>query len=130
MLVEHNSRGYEFTGGHINSNEAITVTVSREVREESRAIIDKPSFFGYKKVSPPQPIPRRDNPSLFYPFPNSYIPYYFSEATQLLENETFTDDIKSVRLATYEEALELLQPGHNHDKILNYLLDSKLINLR
>jgi len=129
VLVEHNTRGHEFTGGHVDPNEEISATVAREVREESRAIISKPQFFGYKKVSPKEPIPHRDDPSKYYPFPHSYVPYYFAEATELLENEAFTPDIKSIRLADYEEALNLLQPGHNHDKILSYLVDHGFIDV-
>jgi ADP-ribose pyrophosphatase YjhB (NUDIX family) len=127
VLVEHSSRGHEFTGGHVDPNETIANTVAREVREESRAVISEPQFFGYKKVSPPQPIAHRDNPNLFYPFPHSYVPYYFAEASEILEHEDFTSDIKSVSLANYAEALTLLQPGHNHDKILSYLVNNRLI---
>ena len=82
-----------------------------------------------KKVSPKEPIPHRDDPSKYYPFPHSYVPYYFAEATELLENEAFTPDVKSVRLVDYEEALNLLQPGHNHDKILSYLVDHGFIDV-
>lgn len=129
VLVEHGFRGYEFTGGHVDPNEEIATTVAREVREESRAVIAEPKYFGYKKVSPTHPIPHRDNPNDFYPFPHSYVPYYFADASELLENEVFTSDIKSVRLVTYEEALQLLQPGHNHEKILDYLVQNQLINI-
>jgi ADP-ribose pyrophosphatase YjhB (NUDIX family) len=130
VLVEHKSRGYEFTGGHIDLNEEIEKTVVREVREESRAVIETPQFFGYKKISPIKPIPHRDDPDRFYPFPHSYVPYYFAEASKIVENEEVTQDINSVRLATYAEAVELLQPGHNHQKILDYLVRSGLITVR
>src|SRR6185369_17452034 len=109
VLVEHNSRGYEFTGGHVDPDEDIGTTVTREVGEEARATIDHPQFFGYKKVSPLEPIPHRDKQGEFYPFPHSYVPYYFAEATSL-EDIAPAADIKSIRLATYEEALGLLQP--------------------
>lgn len=127
VLVEHSSRGHEFTGGHVDPNETITETVIREIREESRAVIDSPQFFGYKRVSPAQPIAHRDDPNKFYPFPHSYVPYYFAEASEILEDDDFTSDIKSVRLASYQDALSLLQPGHNHDKILSYLIANGLI---
>lgn len=127
ILAEHKTRGYEFTGGHIEPGESITAAVIREVREEGRAIIDAPQFFGYKKVSPSQPMPHRSIPARYYPFPHSYLPYYFSEAVSILEGTSLPEDIVSTRLASYNEALELLQPDQNHDKILDYLLMNRLI---
>jgi 8-oxo-dGTP pyrophosphatase MutT (NUDIX family) len=130
ILVEHSSRGYEFTGGHIDHDEDIAQTVSREVSEESKAIIDAPTFFGYKKVSPAEPIPLRDDPSRFYPFPHSYVPYYFARVIRFSDDVELAQDVKAVRSATYDEACKLLEPGHNHDKILSYLLDMGLISLQ
>jgi len=130
VLVKQKNRGYEFAGGHVDSNEAIIDTVIREVREESQAVIETPIFFGYKEISPEKPIPHRDKPDQFYPFPNSYIPYFYAEAQQLLKNQPLADDVESIRLTTFDEAKGLLKPGHNHDLILAYLVDSELINVR
>jgi 8-oxo-dGTP pyrophosphatase MutT (NUDIX family) len=127
VLTEHKTRGYEFTGGHIEPGESIATAAIREVREEGGAIIDAPRFFGYKKVSPSQPMPHRSVPGRYYPFPHSFVPYYFSEASGLLEGTGLPEDITSVRLASHNEALELLQPDQNHDKILNYLSTNRLI---
>lgn len=129
VLVEHHSRGYEFTGGHVDPQEKIADTVIREIREESRVVIKSSRFFGYKKVSPLKPIPHRDKPGQFYPFPHSYIPYYVADAIEILDSEEFTPDIKSVRLATYEEGLALLEPGQSHEKILNYLVAKNFIQI-
>src|SRR3972149_11794246 len=60
VLVEHNTRGHEFTGGHVDPNEEISATVAREGRGEGRAVISKPQFFGYKKGFPKETIPHRD----------------------------------------------------------------------
>ena len=129
VLVEHHSRGFEFSGGHVDPEENILDTVIREVREESRAIITNPIFFGYKQISPAEPIPHRDKPGHFYPFPHSYIHYYWAEASHLDESEPLAADVKSVRLADYEEALQLLEPGHNHDKILDFLVKNTFFKI-
>lgn len=129
VLVEHASRGYEFTGGHVDQNESILDAVVREVREEGCAVIREPRLFGYKKVSPEQPIPHRDNTGGFYPFPHSYTPYYHAEALELLDNDHMSD-IKGIRLAEYQEALSLLQPTQKHNLLLDYLMTNKLITLK
>lgn len=127
ILTEHKTRGYEFTGGHIEPGESIATAVIREAREEGGAIIDAPRFFGYKKVSPPRPMPHRSVPGRYYPFPHSYLPYYFAEASSLVKGTELPEDIASIRLVSHTEALELLQPDQNHDKILDYLVANRLI---
>jgi 8-oxo-dGTP pyrophosphatase MutT (NUDIX family) len=129
VLTEHKTRGYEFTGGHIEPGENIIAAVVREVREEGGAVIDTPRFFGYKKVSPSQPMPHRSIPDRYYPFPHSYVPYYFAEASGLLESVAMPEDIVSIRLVSHNEALKLLRSDQNHDKILDYLIANRLITV-
>lgn len=129
ILTEHKTRGYEFTGGHIESGENAITAVVREAREEGSAVINAPLFFGYKKVSPPTPVPHRDDPSRYYPFPHSYVPYYFAVATRIVEDAELPADIASIRLASYVESLELLRTDQNHDKILSHLVTNGLIVL-
>lgn len=129
VLVEHETRGYEFTGGHIEPGEDAIAAAIREAREEGGVAIKDPRFFGYKKISPPTPMKHRDDPRRYYPFPHSYVPYYFASAPHIVKDPRLPADIVSIRLASYTESLELLQADQNHDKILTYLVASKLIVL-
>lgn len=129
VLPQHVTRGFEFAGGHIDGSESVGETIIRETREEALAVIEAPILFGYKKISPIKPIPHRDTPGAFYPYPHSYIPYFYAEATELLGQEYLTPDIQGVTLVNFAEVVKLLQPGHNHDILLRYLLDNKLIEV-
>jgi 8-oxo-dGTP pyrophosphatase MutT (NUDIX family) len=129
VIVEHVSRGFELPGGHIDPDEAIANTVEREVREEVGARINSPQFFGYKRVSPPAPIPHRDNPNLFYPFPHSYVPYFYAEAIELF-NIPLASDVKQVKIVSLDEAKSLFAPGHNHHHIVEDLIKQKAITLK
>lgn len=129
VLVEHSKRGFEFAGGHIDPHESCHITVKREVLEESGAVINNLNHFGYKKVSPPEPVSHRDNPHLVYPYPHSYVPYFYAEADELLLNHPLTDDVKGIYLATFAEAKVLLAANHNHEVILNHLVESGVIEI-
>jgi 8-oxo-dGTP pyrophosphatase MutT (NUDIX family) len=130
VLVKHTSRGYEFPGGHIDYNEHPTETVRREIREEAGIIIKQPIYFGYKKVSPAEPIPHRDNPSKIYPFPHSYTLYYFAEAEEIMRNIELTSDVIATKIVNLNEAKELLAIEQNHHVIMEYLLNNQLIKLK
>jgi 8-oxo-dGTP pyrophosphatase MutT (NUDIX family) len=129
VLVDQKQRGFELAGGHSDPNEPLDVTVKREVLEEVGAVITQPHYFGYKKVLPVSPIPHRDKANEYYPFPVSYIPYFFAEAESLLDNP-LAPDVKGRRLASLREARDLLSPGHHHEKIIEYLDDIGAIIVR
>ncbi|GEM_PF-2935269 len=129
VVVEHTKRGIELPGGHVDPDEEIPRTVEREVLEESGARVLQPTFFGYKKVSPANPIPHRDDQSKFYPFPHSFVPYYFCEAAEML-NVPLAADVKAVHLVTLQEARQLFTPGQNHHVIIQHLLQQGVIRLQ
>ncbi len=126
VLVEHEERGLEFAGGHIDHPETAAETVKREVLEQSGAVIKNPVFFGYKKISPAKPILYRDDPKKSYPFPHSYVPYFYAEASEVLDVQ-LTPDVKRVALVSFDDAVKLLAPTHNHNKVLEFLIEEKLI---
>jgi ADP-ribose pyrophosphatase YjhB (NUDIX family) len=130
VLVQHGKRGYEFPGGHIDGNETAQEAVRREIREESGVIILQPTFFGYKKVSPLNPIPHRDKPNEYYPFPHSYVPYYFAEASEIMENPMLTPDVATVKLTSWADAQHLLTAEQNHQALVAYLLSIGAVTLR
>jgi len=127
ILVEHKSRGLEFPGGHIEMNETSEQAVKREVMEEAGAVITDPVYFGYKKISPTKPISHRDQPSKSYPFPHSYIPYYFSKANHLIKDAKLSDDVREIRIITVEEAGEKLSNQNKNDSIIRQLIKMRYI---
>ena len=129
VIVEHVSRGFELPGGHVNPDEEIANTVEREVLEEIGASIRSPRYFGYKRVSPPEPIPHRDDPTSFYPFPNSYVPYFYAEAVELFDTE-LTSDVRGVKVVTFAEAKAHFAPGHNHHHIVQHLITTGAIEVQ
>ncbi len=128
VLIEHANRGIEFPGGHIEENEEITKTIQREMLEEAGTIVTDVQYFGYKQVSPTAPIPHRDNPQRFYPFPHSYVPYYFAQANEVL-HIPLASDVKNVHLVSYDQARKLLAKEQNHEVILQYLINAQLIEV-
>lgn len=84
LLVRNKDRDWEFPGGHINDGEELKSALAREVLEESGAVVEEMEFFGHKVVLPKSPVPHRDKPGSFYPFPYSYVPYYFAQAAEVL----------------------------------------------
>jgi len=128
LLLVKNKRGWECPAGKINDNEALEEAVFREVKEETRALISRPQIFGYKKLTALEQIPRVDESTLFYPFPNSYVVFFYAEAIAF-SDEPLANDIEEVRLAGYDEAKELLSTGGQYKNVLEHLLQSKKINL-
>lgn len=129
LLVQNKTRSWELPGGHIDEGESIEAALIRETLEESGAVIESLTIFGYKVVLPKSPIPYRDKPGQSYPFPISYVPYYYAEATDILAT-TLAPDVISARLVRLHEAKTLFAKGHNHDKIVEYLVNSGSINLK
>lgn len=128
LLIQNKNRGWEIPGGHIDDGEEIERALIREVMEETGAVIENPQMFGYKMVLPASPIPHRDKKGSFYPFPSSFVPYYYAEASEILGLK-LAPDVIGIKFANFSEAKSILAPGHNHDKILEYLVKSGVINI-
>jgi len=76
-------------------------------------------------ISPKSPVPHKDNPEQFYPYPHSYVPYFLAETTEL-SDIPLASDISAVGLT---ESKELLTVGHNNDVLIDYLQNSARIKL-
>lgn len=125
LLLVKNKRGWEFPAGHIRADENLEQAASREVREETLALISKPQLFGYKKLTALEQVARLDEPTLFYPFPNSYVVFFYADAIAF-SDEPLAEDTEEVRLASYGEAKELLVRGRQYENVLEYLLQNKI----
>jgi len=128
LLLVKNKRGWECPAGKIKGDESLEQAASREVREETRALISKPQIFGYKKLTALEQVPRVDEPTLFYPFPTSYVVFFYAEAVAF-SDEPLANDTEEVRLACYDEAKELLAKGRQYENVLEHLLQNKKISL-
>lgn len=125
LLIVKNKRGWECPAGKIKSDESLEQAAAREVREETRALISRPQLFGYKRLTAIEQVPRVDEPTLFYPFPNSYVVFFYADVITF-SDEPLAGDIEEVKLASYGEAKELLATGRQYENVLEYLLQNKI----
>lgn len=127
ILVRQVDRGWEIPGGHIEDGEDVGRALKRELLEESGAIVDNPKKFGHRVISPPAPIKNRATPNKMYPFPVSYVPYYYSNVLDWIPNKLH-NDILQASLVTFTEAKSLIDSPNN--RLLDYLVIAKLIDVQ
>ncbi|MCA9382415.1 NUDIX hydrolase [Candidatus Dojkabacteria bacterium] len=129
LVLVKNKRGWELPAGHVEDGEDITDATAREVLEETGFNLQQtPRLFGYKKVTARTPVLKNEADNTYYPFPHAYVGFFFSEAEDQAEQETFSD-VSGVILATYQEAKDLLAVGKQYDGILEYLVLNQLIKV-
>lgn len=128
LVLVRNKRGWELPAGKIESGEAPHQAVQREVHEESCVQIENPQYFGYKKITSQTPKPRHDDSTRFYPFPHSYVVFYYAKATSFKDSSR-ADDIMETIMVSYEEALQLLAEKGQYANIIEYLVQEGKITL-
>lgn len=131
-VVKHARRGWELPGGHLEPGEDVLIGLQREVLEEAGLVISDGKYFGYKHIAPPAPIPHRSGFG-FYPFPDSFVPYFVSEVNEVLAIP-LSDDVVAITLVSPDEAMVLCKQSsvetginHHHDRIISYCVKQGLI---
>jgi len=100
--------------------------VIREVLEEGNVEISVPVFFGYKKLIAKQKVLKPGSDSEYYPFPISYVPFFYALITNFLYKQ-LSNDVKATRLVASEEALELLRISGQYPGIIEYLINNEVL---
>lgn len=131
-MVHHVSRGWELPGGHLEPGEDVRMGLQREVLEEAGLVMGEAAYFGYKHIAPPAPIPHRSGIG-FYPFPDSFVPYFVSKAEEVLAIP-LAEDVTAITLVSPEEAIALCKKSaietgtnHHHDRIIAYCVAQGLL---
>lgn len=104
VLVEE-ERGLGLPGGHIEDNETIETTLKRECLEEGGFLPNDPVLFAYRKIIASKPV-THPMPGKAYPFPISYIAYYYCAVLDSLIQRT-EPDVVAVRTVELSKISEL-----------------------
>jgi 8-oxo-dGTP pyrophosphatase MutT (NUDIX family) len=115
IILMRAKRGWGMTGGHIEVGETLEQALIRESQEEGGFTPINPKLYGYRKITSTIPITHQDGITT-YPFPTSYILYYWSVITgevksstgdEVLESRPFSlDEIRKINI-TDQTTIEL-----------------------
>lgn len=106
ILLANLYRGWDLPGGHVEEGESLEETLVREVYEETKVIVVKPTLIGYQQM---EVLAEKPN-EYRYPYPISYQVHYHAEVKEIC-NFTGDQETKGRGFFTYEqiERLEKLQ---------------------
>lgn len=110
IVLARENRGWGMIGGHVDGDETLEQALARECLEEGGFTVINPRLFGYRKIIATKSVTHQD-PGRSYPFPISYIAYYYDENDQelakptepeVLESGAFTiKEIEALRIPDY-----------------------------
>jgi NADH pyrophosphatase NudC (nudix superfamily) len=101
IVLEREERGWGTIGGHIEAGESIEQALVRECLEEGGFIVEDPILFGYKKIIATKPV-SHPTPGMAYPFPISYVAYYYAANNKELSTPT-EQEVLEVKTFTIDE---------------------------
>jgi len=105
IVLAREERGWGMIGGHIEDHETIEQALVRECLEEGGFIVTSPVLFGYRKIIASQPV-AHPTPGKAYPFPVSYIAYYYATTDKELSVPT-EREVLEIREFTIEQIITL-----------------------
>jgi len=111
IVLEREERGWGMIGGHVDDGETLEQALRRECLEEGGFTVNGPVLIGYRKIIATKPVGHQ-TPGRYYPFPISYIAYYFSVNDQPLAAPTEPETLE-VRALTIEEIRQLNPPDYS-----------------
>lgn len=94
VVLACSDRGWGVLGGHREDDEPLEETLRREAREEGGFVIDTYGLFAVCKVTAQQPTPHQQ-PGKDYPFPISYMAYYWATTKAGLQIPTGHEILES-----------------------------------
>jgi len=94
VVLACSERGWGVLGGHREDDETLAETLKREAREEGGFVIDSHCLFAVCKVTARQPIAHQQ-PDRTYPFPTSYMVYYWATTKAGLQVPTGQEILES-----------------------------------
>ena len=83
VVLACSERGWGMLGGHIEDNETLNAALRREAMEEGGFSIDQCELFAVRKITAKAQASQR--PGKVYPFPTSYIVYYWATTKEPLQ---------------------------------------------
>jgi 8-oxo-dGTP pyrophosphatase MutT (NUDIX family) len=105
IVLARSQRGWGMLGGHIENGETLDEALFREALEEGGFVIDRYELFAIRKIIARTPEPNRTGAS--YPFPTSYIVYYWATTDHPILGTTGEEIVESGSFAPAEvEALK------------------------
>lgn len=117
VVLARSERGWGLLGGHVEDNETIPEALVRESQEEGGFTPSNPMLFAVRELTSHKPTPHQ-NPDKHYPFPTSYLMYYWAATTspiieptgaEILESRAFTiDEVR--KLGTLD--LPIIEAGY------------------
>lgn len=120
LLVEHNARGWDIPGGHVEPGEDLQSALQRELLEEAAAIAERCELFAHLEIDA-GPLP----PAGYrYPTPRSYICCFIGELTSL-EEFTAAHETTQRRLFMIDE-VRGLSWYQQHSGIYELALETRL----
>jgi len=94
IVLARSKRGWGLLGGHIEDGETLDDALTRESQEEGGFTPSSPRVFAHRKATAKSPIINQDRARM-YPFPESYIVYYWSTTDSPIVQPTGSEIIET-----------------------------------